>query len=308
MGGYGSPGMVGEGSEGESFFRRVLPRGALGLAAVALCMGIASAFTGAVLYAYYEARLERTEGELQAFIDTYEDEFDAARAELQAEAQSARQTIDDQLDELAQFAAGGETLASLLAGAGPSVWFLETLDDTGAPSVGSAFVVFSDPGQSFFLTSYRAVRAATSAPAPGIALVKGEQRVDASLLTWDETLDLALVSIPVPSLPPLPFVEDPASVRAGDRLFAVSGLGSSGASISQGAVADAAGNAVTHDVGIGAAFQGGPLLDRNGRVVGVASRAYNPAGAFDPLAVFFAPPIRRACETVIQCPDGQTPG
>ena len=47
-----------------------------------------------------------------------------------------------------------------------------------------------------------------------------------------------------------------------------------------------------------------PVLPADGRVIGVASRTYAPLG-FDPLAVFFAPPIRLACETVIRCPDGE---
>ncbi len=289
------------------FLRRLLPTGILGLATLVFFMGVGAAFTGAVLYAYYEARLDRHERELNAFIGTYEDEFDNARAELQLEAQAARESIDEQLNELAQFSAGGETLTSLASGAEPSVWFVETFDDTGAPSVGSAFVVFSDPDTSFLLTSYTTIRAGTSQPAPGIVLVKRDQRIDATLLTWDEAADLALVSIPVGGLPALVFVEDPAAVQAGDRIFAVSGLGAMGASITQGVVADAAGNAITHDIAIGAALQGGPLLDSDGRVVAVASRHFNPAGAFDPLAAFFAPPVRRACEVVLQCPDGAAP-
>jgi S1-C subfamily serine protease len=292
----------------DGLLARVLPKGVLGLATLVFFMGIAAAFTGAILYAYYEARLDRSENELQTFVNTYEDQFDNARAELQAEAQTARQSIDDQLAELNQFAAGGETLNSLLAAAQPSVWFVDTFDETGAPSVGSAFVVFSDPTTSFLLTSYTTIRANTVQPAPGITLVKGDQRPNATLLTWDESTDLALVSIDVPNLPALSFVDDPASVQAGDRVFAVSGLGSTGASISQGVVADAAGNAITHDTGIGAAFQGGPLLDSDGKVIAIASRHYNPAGAFDPLAVFFAPPIRAAClAAVLQCPDGSAP-
>ena len=39
----------------------------------------------------------------------------------------------------------------------------------------------------------------------------------------------------------------------------------------------------------------------------MTSRTYAPLG-FDPLAVFFAPPIRTACEAVLQCPDGGQPG
>ena len=98
---------------------------------------------------------------------------------------------------------------------------------------------------------------------------------------------------------------DAGSLQTGDRVFVVSGLGigSGGASISQGTVADVAANAIQHDAGVGAAHRGGPLLDPEGKVVGVASRTYAPLG-FDPLAVFFSPPIGLACESVIRCPDG----
>lgn len=292
----------------EGFLQRRLPRTILGLATLLFFMGLAAALTGAILYAYYESRLETTERALDEFIDSYTDEFDAARTELQAERDEALRQIDDTLDELDQFAAGGETLSALLDGAAPSVFFVETLDDTGAPSVGSAFVVFADGEQSFLLTDLAVVRAATAQPGPSITLRKGDQAVDAELFTWDDAAGLALLRVGVPQLPALPFVDDPSSVQPGDRVFVISGLGSRGASISQGTVADAAGNAIQHDAGVGAAHRGGPLLDADGAVIGVASRTYAPLG-FDPLAVFFAPPIRVACDTVIRCPDGAvTPG
>jgi S1-C subfamily serine protease len=267
-------------------------------------MGLAAALTGAVLYAYYESRLEKTEQAIDDFVDSYTDEFDAARAELQAERDAALAQIDDTLDELDQFAAGGETLAALLERAAPSVFFVSTLDEVGAPSVGSAFVVFADGEQSYPLTDLAVVRAATAQPGPAITLRKGDQELDAELFTWDDATGLALLRVTQPGLPALPFVEDASSVQPGDRAFVVSGLGAAGASVSQGTVADAAANAIQHDAGVGAAHRGGPLLDADGRVIGVASRTYAPLG-FDPLAVFFAPPIGLACETVITCPGGE---
>ena len=286
------------------FPSKLLPQNLLGLAAVVLFMGLASAFTGAVLYAYYESRLERTEQELDRFIDEFD--IDNVRAAIQAEADAAGQQVEDQLDELEQFAAGGATLEALVAGAEPSVWFVSTLDETGAPQVGSAFVVFADPERSFLLTSYEVVRAATSAPAPDVLVRKGDAEEVAEVVTWDEANDLALIAINRPSLPALTFAPDPASLSAGDRIFAVSGLGSQNASVAQGVVADNAGNAIQHDVPIGAAFRGGPLLDSSGQVVAVSSRRFAPLG-FDPLAVFFAPPIGAACQVVITCPDGAVP-
>lgn len=282
---------------------RLLPSSLLGLASLVFFMGIASAFTGAVLYAYYESKLEQQEQDLDAFISGFTDTVEGARATIQSEGDAARTQIDDQLSELQQFSAGGSTLTALLDGASPSVWFVSTLDDTGAPSVGSAFVVFSDPEQSFLLTSYEVVRAATAEPAPDITVRNGDRELPASVFTWDEGRDLALLTLPLGSEPPLAFVAEPNAIDTGDRVFAISGLGSDGASVAQGFVTDAAADAIQHDTPIGAAFRGGPLLASDGTVIGVSSRRYAPLG-FDPLAVFFAPPIRLACEVVITCPDG----
>jgi S1-C subfamily serine protease len=280
---------------------KLLPTSLLGLASLVFFMGLASAFTGAVLYAYYESRLEKQEQELQLFIDTFTDQVDGARAEIQADGDAALAQIDDQLCEHQQGAAGGATLQALLDGVKPSVWFVSTLDETGAPSVGSAFVVFSDSEQSYLLTSYEVVRAATAEPAPDVVLRQGDQEVVATVFTWDDARDLALLALPLGCQPALAFVADPNSVETGDRVFAISGLGATGASVAQGVVADAAANAIQHDTPLGAAFRGGPLVGSDGTVVGVSSRRYAPLG-FDPLAVFFAPPIRIACEVVITCP------
>jgi S1-C subfamily serine protease len=280
---------------------RLLPTSLLGLASLVFFMGLASAFTGAVLYAYYESRLEEQEQELQTFVDGFS--IDDVRAAIQAEGDGALAQIEDQLGELQQFAAGGATLQALLDGVRPSVWFVSTLDEQGAPAVGSAFVVFSDSEQSYLLTSYEVVRAATAEPAPDVVLRQGDQELAATVFTWDEGRDLALLSLPLGGQPALSFVADPNSVETGERVFAVSGLGANGASVAQGVVADAAANAIQHDTPLGAAFRGGPLLASDGTVVGVSSRRYAPLG-FDPLAVFFAPPIRLACEAVITCPDG----
>jgi S1-C subfamily serine protease len=297
------------GEERPGLVQRLLPQGILGLAALVFFMGLASALSGAVLYAYYESRLERTEQGLEDFIASYTDEFEDARGQLQAERDAALERIDDTLEELDEFAAGGETLSSLRDTVAPSVFFVETRDDVGGPSVGSAFVVFADGDQSFLLTSFEVVRAATAEPGPGIVVRKGDDQVDAELFTWDEARDLALLSVPRGDLPALSFVEDAGSVAPGDRVFVVSGLGTDGASITQGTIADAAANGIQHDAGVGAAWRGGPLVDGDGRVVGVASRRYAPLG-FDPLGVFFAPPIQLACESVIRCPggDAEAPG
>jgi S1-C subfamily serine protease len=285
---------------------RIVPTTALGLAGALFLASVASAFTGAVLYAFYEYRLGQTEGRVDRFEAGFEDEVAAAVDQIGAERDAAVGQVQSQLDDLERFAASGETLATLLEQTAPSVWFVTTLDEAGQPSVGSAFVVFSDAEQSFLLTSYNTVRAATAEPAPAITVRKGDEELPVALTAWDPAHDLALLTLDRPGLPALAWASDDPPLQIGDRVFVVSGLGAAGGAISQGFVADVSGTGVQHDAPVGAAFQGGPLLSSSGEVLAVASRAYSPLG-FAPEAVFFGVPIRRSCDAVVRCPEGGQP-
>jgi S1-C subfamily serine protease len=286
------------------FARRALPNTALGLAGVLFLMSIAAAFSGAVLYAYYESRQEATNNKVEAFFRDYNKSIEDARKTIQAEGDRAKADIRNQLDELQKFAASGSTLTGLLEKAQPSVYFVSTVDQAGGPAVGSAFVVFADSQQSFMLTSFTTVKAATVTPAPDITIRKqGQDDVTATLFTWDEGRDLALLSVPIPNLPALNWISQDAPPKIGDRLFAVSGLGSTGASITQGFVADVSVDGVQHDVAVGAQFQGSPIINSDGEVVAVASRTYAPFN-FATEGVYFAPLVRRACDSVLKCPEG----
>jgi S1-C subfamily serine protease len=288
-------------------WRRALPTTALGIAFTLFCASVASAFTGAVLYAFYEYRLNQTEDRVEAFEAGFEDEVDAAVEEIAQQRDDAVGQVQSQLDDLEKFAASGETLQGLLESASPSVWFVVTRDDAGQPSVGSAVVAFADAEQSFLITSYNTVRANTQEPVPGIEVVKGDERLPATLVRWDDARDLALLSIDKPSLPALPWAAPEPPPQVGDRVFVVSGLGGGGGAVSQGFIAGVSSQGIQHDAPVGAAFQGGPLVNSSGEVLAIASRAYAPLG-FAPEAVFFGVPIRGACESLVSCPEGAPPG
>jgi S1-C subfamily serine protease len=284
-------------------WRDRLPKTALGLAFLLFAMSVGSAFSGAILYAYYEYRLGKTEDRVESFEQGFGSEREDAIDRIHTERDDAVAQVQSQLDDLQKFAASGETLSGLLDKTKDSVWFVQTLDEAGAPSVGSSFVVFSDNEQSFLLTSYTTVRAATTKPAPKISVRKGDETLDATLSSWDPANDLALLAIPKPSLPALEWAPTDPPVSVGDRVFVVSGLGAAGGAISQGFVAGVSAEGIQHDAPVGAAFQGGPLLSSGGQVLGIASRTYAPLG-FSPEAVFFGVPIRSSCAKVIKCPDG----
>lgn len=279
----------------------MLPRTALGLAALLFFMAVSAAFSGAALFAYYRFELDDTRERVAELEGQIAGDLEFAEQAIAQRTDEATAEIDRLLQELEQFAASGQTVGELLGNVGPSVFLVTSFDEAGQPSVGTAFVLFSDSERSFLLTSYATVRAATVEPSPGIEVSQGGNILDVRLSAWDADRDLALlIAEESPNLPAVP-VADPSSVGAGDRVFAVSGLGTDGGAIVQGVVSDVSARAIQHDAPIGPQFQGGPMLNSSGELVGIGSRAFAPLG-FVPETVFFGIPVREACAELVQCP------
>ena len=282
---------------------RLMPRTVLGMAVLILAFAIGAAFSGVIFYSYYEFKKDDTEKTVNEFVGGFDQNFKTAIDTIKAEQANAKSEIAKELEPLRKIRAEGETLDALVKKVQASTWFVRTLDEAGQPSVGTAFSVASDSDQSLMLTSYAVVRAATRTPGPGITLVKGDQELKATLHTWHEERDLALLVVSKGDIPKIPFAPKDPPLKTGERVFAVSGLGAAGAAITQGFVADVSAQGVQHDASIGTAFQGGPLINSNGELLAVASRAYAPLG-FASEDVFFGVPIRTACEKVLKCPSG----
>jgi S1-C subfamily serine protease len=271
----------------------------LGISALILSLALGAAFSGAVLYAYYQSRIDAHENAITRYATGFDERLQTATAIIKAEQAKAQAAVRDEIGPIKELAASGQTIADLLDKVGPSVWFVSTLADDGSPSVGSAFVAFADGDTSFLLTSYTTIKAATTAPAPGITLRKGDETLTAKLETWEVQKDLALLSVKRGNLPRIDWAGGNPDI--GERVFAVSGLGAKGSSASQGSVTDVSASGIQHDAQVGPQFQGGPLINSDGEVLGVASRNYAPLG-FSPDAVWFAPAIKSACEKVLRCP------
>jgi S1-C subfamily serine protease len=283
---------------------RLLPRSILGITALVLSFAVGAAFSGAVLYSYYEFKKDTTEKRVVTFIDGFGQRFDTAVTTIDVEANNARAEIQKELEPLRKTRAEGQILETLIKKVEPSTFFVNTLDEAGQPSVGSGFAVASDDRQTLLLTSYNTVKAATRQPGPTLGVRKGNDEIKSTLWTWDEGKDLALIVLAKGSVPTLSFAPD--QLRPGERIFAVSGLGGSGASMTQGFVADVSSAGLQHDAAVGQAFQGGPLVNSDGGVVAVASRSYAPLG-FTSDQVYFAPFVQAACERVLRC-SGGAPG
>ena len=287
--------------------QRLIPKTALGISMIILAAALGSAFSGAVLYSYYDYRLNKNEDRVNRFVRGFDTRFQRAQDAIAFETAKAQGQIRDQLKPIEQLTATGGTLEQLQAKVAPSLWFVHTLDENGQASVGTAFVVASDDQNAFMVTAYTTVRAATRNPGPDVMVRHGTEDIKATLWTWQEERDLALLVVPKPGAPRLPWATGNPPIRTGERVFAVSGVGGAGGSITQGFVADISAPALQHTAAVGAQFQGGPLVNSKGEVLAVASRAYAPLG-FTTDQVTFAVPVRMSCEKVLKCPNGEPSG
>jgi len=226
-----------------------------------------------------------------------------ALAQIEAERNAAVTQIEQALVPLQGFLSEARTvqLAELFA---PSVWFVATLDEEGRPSVGSAFSVATNPGETLLVTSFATVRASSVNPGPEITLRQGTEEVRATLVNFDPNLDLALLQTSRGDIPVLDWATDDQQSKAlGSRVFPVSGFGGAGASLTSGLVMDQNAAGFLHTAPVGLFMQGGPVVTADGKVIGVASVDYKPFG-FDPGEVHASVPINIVCVSLLDCGGG----
>ncbi len=177
-----------------------------------------------------------------------------------------------------------------------SVRVVKTLSEEGQPLEGTSFVVGSFGGQTLLLTSFSLVRAGTRVPAPPITI--GDNR-EATLWTWQEAKDLALLVIPG-SIASLPWVNAAAPPKAGERLFSIKD-----GKLVTGVILASSLTGIEHNIFTDEKLQGAPLVNQKGEVLAMASRSYNPDGKGTE-TVFTGVPISFACEQVLRCGSGNT--
>jgi hypothetical protein len=291
----------------ESVRYRVIPRSVLGIASLILAFAIGAGFSGVVLYSYYQYKQNQADNKVNALVSGYKSQFAKAEANLNAAVAAAKANINEQVQAAQQAQGTPDQLARLIKQLSPSLFFVHTLDASGAPSVGTAFVISSNANQSLLLTSYTTVAAATHSPGPGVYVRQGGTDTQVTVTTWDSNYDLALLVLPRGNLTPLIAASPTLAPKPGDHLFSMSGLGTAGASIDTSTVVDVSSNGLALDTAAGNAFDGGPIVNQSGQVIAVASRNYNPDG-FASTGVWYAPYVEAACSKVLSCPGGTLVG
>jgi Trypsin-like peptidase domain len=286
---------------------RILPRTVIGIASMLLFFGLGVGVAGAGLYAYYDWRLSENEQRIGELSEGLENRLEAANEGLTRASENAVQNIRNEAAPLRALLEEQRVAANLTGRLDGSVWFVETLDENGAPSVGSAFVAASDDSQSLLVTSFGAVAAGTTEPAPVINVRSGVETLEAELYNWDPEHDLALLILPRGNLEPIPWADSASLSRiVGRHVWAVEGIGGNGVSLSPGTVIDQTDVGVQHTAALNPAFRGGPIVNGRGEVVAVASSGYLPLG-YPAGGVSFGVPVQAACERVLTC-NGDVPG
>ena len=269
--------------ERRSFLRRhFLPPSALGVAVVAMAIAVLTGIGGAYVWANNDA------GRLRLSPPTPPSTVRAAELAPPPAVEATTTTRPD---------LAPDALARAL---GPAVWTVRTLNSAGQPVTGSAFLVGSPGGQGLLVTSLAVVEASTGQPAPEITVTGGGYDGRATLWTWDEGRDLALLTVGRAATAP-EWVTEGTPVRVGDRIFAVGG----GGKVAPGVVT-AVGNAVQHNIFIDDSLRGGPLVNAKGDVVAVSSAVFTGGGKPTDTA-FFGVPIRDVCGSVLRCGDAALP-
>jgi len=290
------------------FLTYVLPRTVVGLALWLLILAIGAGASGVVFFIAYERRLTELDAKITSVRTEFEQRLDAAVAQLQ------------QADRANQVTGTAGLLGQanrLVAAVGPSVVTVQGTDATGARTSGSGFVMNSTASQSWLITNYHLVAGSIAAAegitapvtptdvAPPVAGVSprvtvhlgGSDRTG-TVYSWDAPNDLALVLVGVGNIPALKF----SSVVPTDGLpvWAIGAAdGPVGAAAARGKLVGPTPQSYVTDAVFGPRSSGGPLVDIEGKVVGVltATATVTPA---PPTGT--AVPVRLACIEVVVCP------
>lgn len=283
------------GEDRAGFWSFILPKTVAGLAVWILLLAVGMAASGVAFFAFYQYRTAALEQKIDDFAEQFDKEakrrtteFNQLVQESKAEIETASRGVSRQTNEV----------ASLLSKAAPSIAYVLGKDAAGGPATASGFVVTSTPAESWIITNWRAVAGAAAAKTPvRVRVGPGEQ--DGQVWSWDDRRDLALVIVKVPNLPVLEWAQGDPEV--GSRIWAVgSSPGKLKAAAASGYLLDTAPDGVLVDADFPVSSLGGPVLNRDAKVIGVLTANYAPEGY--PASEGWAVPIRLSCQKIIKCP------
>ena len=162
-------------------------------------------------------------------------------------------------------------------------------------SQGTAFVIEANESRSLLITNFHVVASAWTSGRRAVVLVRGDQRQGGRILRVDTSKDLAVIAVDRP-IPALAAGTHPPSV--GDRVIVIGEPFGLEGTVADGIVSGTRRGFLQFSAPISPGDSGAPVLDEQGRVVGVAAQKIVANGAE---GLSFAVPIAVVCRTVLEC-------
>jgi putative serine protease PepD len=164
---------------------------------------------------------------------------------------------------------------------------------------GSAWIVHSGRGGADLITNFHVVASAWNTADVAITVKQGDRSIDGTITRVDKADDLAVIHV-ADQFPELEMAAQ--RPQLGETVMAIGSPLGLGGSVSIGVISGfrslEGSDYIQFSAPISPGNSGGPVLDRNGRVVGVASAKFVGDGVE---ALSLALPVQTVCITVVSC-------
>lgn len=253
--------------------RVLIVRVLVGLAVVALV--VASYLAGAVRD---DAAMRKLSRELHA---------DLARR--QAASDKADRDLESRLTKL-EFQQGEQLdVAKVAERAKPSVvTIIADADQATGKVLGTGFVIALAEGGSWVATNYHVVKGDTYTDRRFVTVHQGQQQWSGDVVDWSEKDDVALVKVGR-DLPVLSAAT--GTIKVGDPVIAYGSPYGLENTVTVGVVSAIRGNYIQTDAPINNGNSGGPLLNKDGQVVGLTTLILANSNSLG-----FAVRVQRVCD------------
>lgn len=290
----------------EDLFGLMMPKTVVSLAVWIMMFGLGAGLAGLILFIVYQGQVNGLKSDL---IKSQEQ----LRTSLEQRIQQIENNPSPQPSLNVSQATPpnpADQTAEVLQAAAPAVVGVRGIDASGKPTSGTGFIVNSPEDGTWVLTSYRLVAGAAGDVTKTVEVRFGNASLVSEVYQVDPGRDLALVIFRISAQRSLRF--GGAGLKESDLVWAIgTAPGNPGAAAIASKVTTLSADSLAFDAQVPGEFVGGPLVNAEGRVVGVITAGGTPskkpvAGAA-PATGGLAVPVQLACQQVLRCPGSGRP-